>query len=143
VKKMRQTICLIILGLLLATLPAAAAPYDPTVVKVWVDDSLWQYYHIGPQAVSGDVIRLYRIKKAEVAILVNNREFAVHTFTPQDSKMHKFSIPHGLTNLRVRLKTWTAADDQVSTILAQLRDVGNNITIKAVPSDPTVYSPGF
>lgn len=141
-KRVRQAICLLIVGLLLATVPAAAAPFDPTVVKVWVDDSLWQYYHIGPQAVSGDIIRLYRIKKAEVAILVNNREFDVHTFTPQDSKMYKFTLPHGLSNLRFRLKTWTA-DDQVWTNVVELRDVGDSITIKAVPSEPTVYSPGF
>lgn len=139
---MRKAISLIILGLMLATLPAAAAPYDPSVVKVWVEDSLWQYYHIGPQPVSGDIIRLYRVKKAEVTILTNNRDFDTHTFTPQDSKMHKFSIPHGLPNLRVRLRTWTA-DDQVWTNVVELRDVGDNITVKAVPSDPTVYSPGF
>jgi hypothetical protein len=138
----RRTICLIIVGLLLATVPAAAAPYDPAVVKVWVDDSLWQYYHIGPQAVSGDVIRLYRIKKAEVALLTGNQEYAVHTFTPQESKMHKFTVPHGIPNLRVRLKTWTA-DDQVWTNVVELRDVGDNITIKAVPAEPSVYSPGF
>ncbi|HWQ62102.1 MAG TPA: hypothetical protein VN521_07305, partial [Negativicutes bacterium] len=142
VKRMRQAICLVILGLLLATLPAMAAPYDPAVVKVWVDDSLWQYYHIGPQQLGGDIIRLYRVKKAEVAILTNNREFDVHTFTPQDSKMYKFAIPHGIPNLRVRLKTWTA-DDQVWTNVVELRDVGDNITVKAVPAEPSVYSPGF
>jgi hypothetical protein len=141
--KVRRTICLIIAGLLLATAPAAAAPFDPSVVKVWVDDSLWQYYHIGPQPVSGDIIRLYRIKKAEVAILTNNREFAVHEFTPQDSKMHKFTLPHGLPNLRFRLKTWTAVEDQVWTNVVELRDVGDSITLKAVLSEPTVYSPGF
>lgn len=135
-------VCLIVAGLLLAAVPAAAAPYDPAVVKVWVDDALWQTYHIGPQAVSGDVIKLYRIKKAEVAILTGNQEFAVHTFTPQESKMYKFSIPHGLPNLRVRLKTWTA-DDQVWTRVTELSDVGDSFTIKAVPSEPTVYSPGF
>jgi len=144
VKKMRLAISLIVLGLLLATvLPAAAAPFDPAVLKVAVDDSLWQNYHIGPEPPSGDTITLYRVKKAEVTILTTgSREFATHVFTPKDAKPYRFTIPHGVPNIKIRLQTWTA-DDIVWTTVADLKEVGDNLVVKAVPSSQAVYSPGF
>lgn len=144
VKKMNLAIGLIVLGMLLAVAAtAAAAPFDPAVVKVSVDDSLWQSYHIGPEPPSGDTITLHRIKKAEVAILTTgNREFAVHVFTPQEAKPHNFTIPHGVPNVKVRLKTWTT-DDTVWTTTVDLKDAGDRLVIKAVRSDQAVYTPGF
>jgi hypothetical protein len=142
-KIIRQALCLLLAGLLLAAAgPAAAAPFDPSVLRVEVDDSLWQSYHLGPEPASGDTVTLHRIKKAEVAVLAGGREFAVHTFTPQETKPHKFSIPHGVTNLKLRLRTWTA-DDLVWTKVAELKEAGDNIVIKAVPAGLTGGTPGF
>jgi hypothetical protein len=143
-KKMKVTVGLLVLGMLLAvSATAAAAPFDPVIVKVSVDESLWQSYHIGPDLPSGDTITLHRVKKAEVAILTTgNREFAAHVFTPQDAKPHRFTIPHGVPNVKVRLKTWTA-DDTVWTTTVDLKDVGDRLVIKAVRADQVVYTPGF
>ncbi|MDT8902093.1 hypothetical protein [Anaeroselena agilis] len=142
--KTRLVIGLMLLGVLLAfSAPAAASPFDPSVVKVSVDDSLWNSYHIAPEPQSGDTITLHRIIKAEVTILTTgNREFATHVFTPKDDKPHRFTIPHGVTNLKVRLKTWTA-DDVVWTTLVDLKDIGDNLVVKAVRSYQAVYTPGF
>lgn len=142
--KTRLAIGLMLLGVLLAvSVPAAAAPFDPAVVKVSVDDSLWHSYHIGPELPSGDTITLHRITKAEVTILTTgNREFDTHVFTPKDNKPHRFTIPHGIPNLKVRLKTWTA-DDVVWTTSADLKEVGDNVVVKAVRADQVVYTPGF
>ncbi len=144
VHKTKLTIGLMLLGVLLAlTVPAAAAPFDPSVVKVSVDDSLWHSYHIGPEPQSGDTITLHRITKAEVTILTaGNREFATHVFTSKDNKPHRFTIPHGITNAKVRLKTWTA-DDVVWTTSADLKEVSGDLVVRAVRADQVVYTPGF
>lgn len=142
--KTKLAVGLMLLGVLLAlSALAAAAPFDPSAVKVSVDDSLWNSYHIGPEPQSGDTITLHRITKAEVTILTTgNREFATHVFTPKDNKPHRFTIPHGITNVKVRLKTWTA-DDVVWTTLADLKEVGDNLVVRAVRADQVVYTPGF
>ena len=144
VNKMRLAIGLMLLGVLLAvSVPVAAAPFDPAVVKVSVDNSLWHSYHIGPEPPSGDTITLHRITKAEVAILTTgNREFATHVFTSKDNKPHRFTIPHGIPNLKVRLKTWTA-DDVAWMTSIDLKEIGDNVVVKAVRSDQAVYTPGF
>ncbi len=143
-KNVRQALCLLLTVLLLATAagPAAAAPFDPATLRVSVDDSLWRSYHLGPEPASGDTVTLHRVKKVEVTILAGSREFAVHAFTPQEAKPHKFVIPHGVTNLKLRLQTWTA-DDLVWTQVSDLKEAGGNIVIKAVPAGLTVYTPGF
>jgi hypothetical protein len=145
VKRKRLPTRIILLGLLLAVaMPlAVAAPFDPSVLKVSVDDSLWQRLHIGPEEpLNSDTLKLYRIKKAEVAVFTGDREFAVHTFTPQDAKPYKFLIPHGVPHLKIRLKTWTT-DDLVWTRFADQKELGNDIVVRAVPAATAVYSPGF
>ncbi len=143
-KNVRQAICLLLTALLLtaAAGPAAAAPFDPAVLQIAVDDSLWTSYHLGPEPANGDTVTLHRVKKAEVTVLTGSREFAVHTFTPQEAKPHRFTLPHGLTNLKLRLRTWTA-DDLVWTQTIDLKEAGDNIVIKAVPAVLTVYKPGL
>jgi hypothetical protein len=140
----RHVICLLIaLALLVAPLaPAGAAPFDPSVLKATVDDSLWLKYHAAPEPPDGDLVKLYRVKKAEVAILSGSREFAAHTFTAKDNKPHTFSIPHGVPNLKVRLRTWTA-DDQEWTTLYDYKEIGGSLTVRAVPNPLAVYTPGI
>jgi len=132
------------LALLLTALPppAAAAPFDPTVLKISVDDSLWQRYHIGPEPVSGDIVKLYRIKKAEVVIFSGNREFASHAFTPRDDKPYKIVIPHGVPNIKIHLKTWTADGVSWTTVIDH-KDTGDNLVIRAVPVSLSICSPGI
>lgn len=139
----RPTVCLLILALLLATLPvpAVAAPFDPTVLRVTVEESLWLAYHAAPEPPEGDIVKLYRVKKAEVAILSGSREFAVHTFTPQDGKPHTFTIPHGVPNLKIRLRTWTA-DDLVWTVTTDYKNAAS-VVVRAVPHPLAVATPGL
>ena len=139
----RPIICLLIAAaLLVSPLTSAAAPFDPTTLKVTVDDSLWLKYHTGPEPPDGDIIKLYRVKKAEVAILSGNREFAAHLFSPQDAKPYTFSIPHGVPNLKIRLKTWTA-DDNVWTTLYDYKEIGSSLVVRAVQHPLAVHTPGI
>lgn len=140
----RPIICLLIAAVLLVSIltPAAAAPFDPAILKVSVDDSLWLKYHAGPEPPDGDIIQLYRVKKVEVALLSGSREFAAHLFSPRDAKPYTFSIPHGVPNLKIRLKTWTA-DDIVWTTIYDYKEIGSSLVVRAVPHPLAVHTPGI
>jgi hypothetical protein len=128
--------------LVLATAgPAAAAPFEPSTIKVTVADSLWANYHLEPEA-SGETVRALKIKRVEVAVLTGTREFAVHSFTPKDPKSHAFTIPHGVPNLKIRLQAW-AADDTHWLSITDLKDAGDNVVVRSLPGPLSVYTPGI
>lgn len=136
-----RLLILVLAGLVLLAGQAAAAPFEPTVLKVSVDDSLWTNYFLEPDA-NGDTVRALKITRAEVTILSGTREFAAHMFTPKDAKPHTFAIPYGVPNLKVRLKAW-AADDTLWTSIIDLKEVGDSIVVRPRPSPMTVYTPGI
>ncbi|HMM22980.1 MAG TPA: hypothetical protein PKA10_19905 [Selenomonadales bacterium] len=147
-KVFRALVTAALTGLLLLILsqPAivSAAPFAPTVLKVTVDKSFWQNYHL-PSSGAGneDIATVYRIKKAEVTLLAGDREFYSHTFTPQESKDQSFTIPHGLTNLKLRLKAYSA-DDTMWTALLDFKEVsGNRVVLYSAPGPFTLCSPGI
>lgn len=121
--------------------PAFAAPFEPSVIKVTVAESLWTNYHLEPEA-TGDTVRALKIKRVEVAILTGTREFAVHTFSPKDSKNYAFTIPHGVPNLKIRLQAW-AADDTQWTSITDLKEAGDNVVVRSLPGPLAVYTPGI
>lgn len=139
-KKVLRLLVLVLAGLVLAG-TASAAPFEPTVLKVSVDEAFWTNYHLEPDA-SGDSVRALRIKRAEVAILTGTREFAVHVFSPRDAKPYVFTIPHGVPNLKLRLKAW-AADDTAWVSVTDLKEAGDSVTIRSLPASLTVYTPGI
>ena len=140
-KKVLRGLVLVLAGLILATGPLAAAPFEPTVLKVSVDETLWSNYHLEPDA-SGDSVRALKIKRVEVAILTGVREFAVHAFSPKDAKPYTFTIPHGVPNLKLRLKAW-AADDTVWTSVTDLKEAGDSVTVRSLPGPLNVHTPGI
>lgn len=121
--------------------PAVAAPFEPSVIKVTVAESLWTNYHLEPEA-SGDSVRALKIKRVEVAILTGTKEFAVHAFSPKDPKSYSFTIPHGVPNLKVRVKAW-AADDTQWTSITDLKEAGDDVVVRSLPGPLAVFTPGI
>lgn len=121
--------------------PAMAAPFEASVIKVSVADSLWTNYHLEPEA-TGDTVRALKIKRVEVAILTGVREFSTHLFTAKDAKSYSYTIPHGVPNLKIRVQAW-AADDTVWTSITDLKDAGTNIVVRSLPGPLAVFTPGI
>ena len=122
----------------------SAAPFDSTVLKISVEKSFWQNYHLPHSETSNeDILTVYRLKKAEVTLLAGEREFYTHTFTPKESKEQSFAIPHGLTNLKLRLKAYSA-DDTVWTTILDYKDVSaNRVVLYSAPGPFTLCLPGI
>jgi len=134
---------LIVFQVIMSSMPVQAAPFDPASVKISVEDSIWQQYHISnSSAVSGDVVKIYKLKKIEITLLSGDRVFGTQTFTPEDSKPVKFSLLHGVSNLKVRLKAY-AAENVSWTSSFDYKDVGSNIEIKSLSTSFGVYYPGL
>lgn len=146
-KYFRLFTILTLLGLAaIAALPpqaAQAAPFDPRIVKVTVDNALWSNYHLDSTLkISGDSVKAYKINKVDVIVLVGNNEFLSHSFTPKDHSNHKFTIPHGLTNVKIRLIAHTAEDGLSWS--ADFDYKGNDtLEIKSQPSFLTLHTPGI
>lgn len=124
-----------------AAAPAMAAPFEPSVIKVSVADSLWTNYHLEPEA-NGDTVRALKIKRVEVAILTGVREFSTHQFTAKDAKSYSYTIPHGVPNLKIQVQAW-AADDTAWTSITDLKDAGTNIVVRSLPGPLAVFTPGI
>jgi len=135
---------LIVLQLGFNCLPTLAASFDPTTVKISVDESLWENYHIvNPNSVSGDVEKIYKIKKIEVRLLSGDREFGFYTFTPEDKKPQKVSLLHGVAStLTIRLKAF-AAENVIWVSSYPFKYVGGDVVIKSIPTAITVNYPGI
>ena len=134
---------LLVLQLFLHSLPAGASAFDPVTVKVSVDDSLWRQYHVAnPTVIFGEVVKIYKVKKIEITLQAGDKVFGTHTFMPEDAKPAKFSLLAGLSSLKIKLKAFAAEDvSWVSTY--DLKEVGDTIEIKALPSQFAIYSPGI
>ncbi len=122
----------------------AAAPFDPSVIKISVDKSFWQNYHLPhSETANEDILTVYRIKKAEVTLLAGEREFYTHTFTLKESKEQSFAIPHGLTNLKLRLRAYSA-DDTVWTTFLDYKEVSSNrVVLYSSPGPLVLCFPGI
>ena len=65
VNKMRVAgiLLLVVFQMLAACLPTAAATFDSKTIKISVDDSLWEKYHmVNPATANGDVEKIYKIR---------------------------------------------------------------------------------
>ena len=124
--------------------PAAAASFDSKTVKISVDESLWEKYHIvNPTTASGEVEKIYKIKKIEVRLVAGEREFGSFTFTPQNNKPQKTSLLYGVaTTLTIRLRA-TAGDDVLWTSSYPYKKVGDDIVIKSMPAEILLHYPGI
>ena len=134
---------LIVLMLLVCAVPVLAAPFDPVSVKISVDDSLWRQYQVGnPTTINGDVVKVYKLKKIEVTLQAGDKVFGTHTFSQEENKPARFSLLPGLSSLKIRLNAIAAEDvSWVSTY--DLKDVGETIEIKALPSPFSIFYPGI
>lgn len=122
--------------------PASAAPYDPSELKVSVDPTFWQNYHLPAAGISTeDIVTIYRIKKADVTLYVGDKAWQTYTFTPQESKERTFVVPHGLTNLRLKLKAYTA-DETTWTYVIDVKSLSwNHATITSSSGTLEVRDP--
>jgi len=135
---------LVIAQMCLFSSPVAAATFAPTTVKLSVEEAFWEQYHIvNPNSVSGDMEKIYKVKKIEVRLVAGDREFGSHTFTREDSKPQKFELLHGVSStLTVRIKA--SADENVIWISAYpFKFASDDIVIKAIPTSITVNYPGI
>lgn len=143
---MRRVIVCLLVGLqvLLTGSPALAASFAPTTIKVSVDPAFWDQYHAQkPNAVNGDVEKIYKIKKVEVRLLAGDREFGFHSFTPEDKGTREFSLLYGVSSsLTIRIKSF-AAEDVIWISSHPYKYTGDNIQIKAVPTSITINYPGI
>ena len=131
------------LQVLCFSVPTMAAPFDPVTVRISVNDSLWQQYHVGnPTTVSGDVVKIYKVKKVEVTLEAGDKVFGTHTFTQEKSSPVKFSLLPGLSSAKVKLKAF-AADDISWYSSYDLKEVGDTIEIRALTSPFAIYYPGI
>lgn len=129
--------------LVLVPVSVNAAPFDPVEVKIYIHDSLWQQYHVGnPTTIYGDVVKVYKVKKLEVSLQAGDKIFGVHTFTPEKSSPAKFSLLPGLSSMKVKLKAF-AAEDITWSSSYELKEVGDNIEIRALASPFAIYYPGI
>lgn len=134
---------LVLLQVVFTVGSALAAPFDPVVVKIYVNDSLWQQYHVGnPTTVHGDVVKVYKVKKLDVTLQAGDKVFGEHTFSPEKSNPVKFSLLPGLSSMKVKLKAYTA-DDLSWSSSYDLKEVGDSIEIKAVSSPFAIFYPGI
>ena len=134
---------LLALQVFLLPLPALAAPFDPVVIRVSVDDALWRQYHVGnPTTVNGDVVKIYKLKKVEITLQAGDKVFGSHTFSPEDMKPVKFSLLPGLSSLKISLKAF-AAEDVTWSSTYDYKTVGDTIEIKALASPFSIYYPGI
>ena len=141
--RVRTILLLIVLQVFLLQVPAMAAPFDPVNVKIYVNDSLWQQYQVGnPTTVYGDVVKVYKVKKLEVALQAGDKIFGSHTFTPEKSSPAKFSLLPGLSSMKIKLTAF-AADDVSWSSTYDLKEVGDTIEIKACTSPFAIYYPGI
>lgn len=124
--------------------PAAAASFDSKTVKISVDESLWTKYHIvNPTTASGEVEKIYKIKKIEVRLVAGEREFGSFTFTQQNSKLQKISLLYGVAGtLTIRLRA-SAGDDVLWTSSYPYKNVGDDIVIKSMPAEILLHYPGI
>ena len=130
--------------LLLLCLPVSAASFGPNTITISIEDGFWQKYHLAnPASVSGDVEKIYKVKKVEVRLLAGEREFGSHTFTPEDSAPRKFSLLHGVASaLSIRIKS-SAVEDVIWISTHPYKYTGNDIVIKAAPTGITLNYPGI
>ena len=143
---MRSTRILLLVSMLmlLLCLPVSAASFGPTTITVSIEEGFWQKYHLAnPASVSGDVEKIYKVKKVEVRLLAGEREFGSHTFAPEDSAPHKFSLLHGVVSaLSIRIKSSTV-DDVIWISTHPYKNTGDDIVIKATPTAITLNYPGI
>ena len=139
-----SVLLVIVLQLFLSCPSTSAASFDPTTVKISVDEPLWESYHIAnPNSVSGDVEKIYKIKKIEVRLLAGDREFGFYTFTPEDKKTQKVSLLHGVAStLTIRIKAY-AAENVIWVSSYPFKYVGDDVVIKALPTSVTINYPGI
>ena len=142
--RLGATLLLVVLQFFLVYAPTSAASFDSKTVKISVDESLWGKYHMVNSAnASGDVEKIYKIKKIEVRLVAGDREFGSYTFTPQDNKPQKFSLLYGVAStLTIRIKA-TATEDAIWISSYPYKYVGDDIVIKSLPADITVNYPGI
>ena len=136
------TVLLLQLGLFFV--PVSAASFDPTTVKISVDDSLWSQYHaVNPSAMGGDVEKIYKIKKIEVRLVSGEREFGFYTFSSEDRRSQKVSLLHGVSStITIRLKA-SAEENVIWVSSYPLKHVGDDIVIKSQPTSVTINYPGI
>ena len=143
---MRAAVILTLVVLLLFAVlaPAGAASFDSKTIKISVDETLWEKYHmLNPATASGDVEKIYKIKSIEVRLVAGDREFGSYTFTPQDKQPRKFSLLYGVAaTLTIRLKAM-ATEDAIWISSYPYKTTGDEIVIRAVPADVTVNYPGI
>ena len=135
---------LVVLQMMVSGSQVALAAFASTTVKVSVDEAFWDQYHlVNPSSVSGDVEKIYKIKKVEVRLMAGDREFGAHTFTREDNKPQKFELLHGVSaTLMVRIKS-SAADNVIWMSSYPFKDTGDDIVIKAIPASVTLNYPGL
>ena len=124
--------------------PVSAASFDSKTVKISVDESLWEKYHIvNPTTASNDVEKIYKIKKIEVRLVAGEREFGSFTFTPQNNKPQKTSLLYGVAaTLTIRIRA-TASEDVLWTSSYPFKNVGDDIVIKSMPAEILLHYPGI
>ena len=124
--------------------PVGAASFDSKTIKISVDETLWDKYHmLNPATASADVEKIYKIKSIEVRLVAGDREFGSCTFTPQDKQPRKFSLLYGVAaTLTIRLKAM-ATEDAIWISSYPYKTTGDEIVIRAVPADVTVNYPGI
>lgn len=122
----------------------AYAAFGSTTVKISVDDAFWDQYHlVNPGSVSGDVEKIYKIKKVEVRLVAGDREFGSYTFTRESNKSQKVELLHGVAAaLTVRIKS-TAADNVIWLSSYPLKQTGDEIMVKAIPASVNLNYPGL
>lgn len=135
---------LVLLQIGSVTAPVGAASFDSKTIKISVDETLWEKYHmLNPATASGDVEKIYKIKSIEVRLVAGDREFGSYTFTPQDKQPRKFSLLYGVAStLTIRLKAM-ATEDAIWISSYPYKYTGDEIVIRAVPADITVNYPGI
>jgi hypothetical protein len=140
-----RIILLIALQIVLVLAPVAASSFGPTNITITIEDDFWDKYHlVNPSSTSGDVEKIYKVKKVEVLLVAGDQEFGSHTFTPEVSKSRKFNLLHGVSSaLTVRIKASAAEKDVLWISSYPYKLIGNNIMIKAMPSLITVNYPGI
>ena len=128
----------------LSCLPVSAASFGSNTITVSIEDSFWQKYHFAnPNAIGADVEKVYKVKKVEVKLLAGEREFGSHTFTPEDSAPHKFSLLHGVSPaLTIRIKA-TAVENVIWISSHPYKYAGDDIVIKAIPTSVNLNYPGI
>ena len=135
---------LVVLQLFAVMAPAGAASFDSKTIKISVDETLWEKYHmLNPATASGDVEKIYKIKSIEVRLVAGDREFGSYTFTPQDKQPRKISVLYGVAStLMIRLKAM-ATEEAIWISSYPYKTTGDEIVIRAVPADVTVNYPGI